>query len=258
MNILAANMYWDKKELSLSLRHFDLAYNASLSVQSPHYQALSNAIYLRTNLAIWGVDGTGYDDDMQTLIALIEREASSSMLEKSSLQQASAVFPHMTQAYTIPSALKLEVAKSHARAESLLPFSRGWRSPDYFSPEVLAQYRDEAARESFRIKIGYVSASMRSKAIIYLTQNIFGFHDRSKFEVHVFAACPPDDKNFLEKGSIALWSYIAYVKFYVCRNVRSRLEGESATCRRIFPRSAQQGLLFPWGIYTAARNPYLT
>ena len=200
MNILAANLYWDKKELTLSLQHFERAYNASLSMGSPHYQALSNAIYLRTNLAIWGHDGRGYDEDMLALIALIEREVNTSMLAKSSLHQASAVFPHMTQAYTIPSALKLQVAMSHASAEALLPASRGWRKPDYFSPETLAKYKAEASRDGFRIKIGYVSASMRSKAIIYLTQNIFGFHDRSKFEVHVFAACPPDDKHFLEKG----------------------------------------------------------
>jgi predicted O-linked N-acetylglucosamine transferase (SPINDLY family) len=55
-------------------------------------------------------------------------------------------------------------------------------------------------REGFRIKIGYVSASMRSKAIIYLTQNIFGFHDRSRFEVHVLAACAPDSEEFLVRG----------------------------------------------------------
>ena len=137
---------------------------------------------------------------MESLVALITREMNSTMLERDSLRQASAVFPHMTQAYTIPTFLKLQVAKSHAEAEVVLANSRGWKKPNYFSPLILEKYRQEAKQEGFRIKIGYVSASMRSKAIIYLTQNIFGFHDRSKFEVHVFAACPPDDKHFLEKG----------------------------------------------------------
>lgn len=51
-NILAGNHYWDKKDLAMSLKHFEVAFNSSQQSTEPHYQALCNAIYLRESPAI--------------------------------------------------------------------------------------------------------------------------------------------------------------------------------------------------------------
>jgi predicted O-linked N-acetylglucosamine transferase (SPINDLY family) len=50
---------------------------------------------------------------------------------------------------------------------------------------------------SYRIKVGYVSANIKSKTTVYMAQNLIGFHDKSKFEVHVFATSGPGTLYFL-------------------------------------------------------------
>jgi protein O-GlcNAc transferase len=124
----------------------------------------------------------------------------SRMLKTDSLDQESSVYPHMTQGYPIPPEMKMAVAKSHARKEEVLVLQSGLLPYTHTAPETIAAHRKKSSEKDFRIKIGYVSASMRSKAIIYLAQNIFTFHDRSKYEVHVFAACPADSAEFIEKA----------------------------------------------------------
>ena len=218
------NYYWEKKSFKSSLQHFDRAYAASVAQGEPHNQSLSNAIYIRTSLCQWGVNGATYDRDMRMVEEVVRAEMDGRMKTFAhSIEQASVVFPHMALAYPLPSALKLVISQSHANAERALfsaagflyfkipslifyssssfgIFSSGITPTDHYSPQVIKRHRKAFSSKHARIRIGYVSASMRSKAIIYLTQGIFDFHDRSKFEVHIFATSPPDSEEFILQG----------------------------------------------------------
>ena len=121
-------------------------------------------------------------------------------LKTGELEQQSVVHPHMTLAYYLPPELKLAITSSHARAEEALIRNAGLSPYDYSSPSAMGTFRKEASRAGARIKIGYVSASFKSKAVLYLAQDVIGLHDRARFEVHVYATTPPDDPIFLEKA----------------------------------------------------------
>ena len=49
----------------------------------------------------------------------------------------------------------------------------------------------------YRIKIGYVSANIKAKSTVYMAQDLMRFHDRTRFEVHVYATTPQDSDSFL-------------------------------------------------------------
>ena len=59
------------------------------------------------------------------------------------------------------------------------------------------RYRKESSKKGFRIRVGYVSANIKSKTTVYMAQDIWRFHNRSQFEVHVYATTPPDHADFL-------------------------------------------------------------
>lgn len=42
----------------------------------------------------------------------------------------------------------------------------------------------------YRIKVGYVSANIKAKTTVYMAQDLFQFHNRDLFEVHVYATTP--------------------------------------------------------------------
>ena len=53
---------------------------------------------------------------------------------------------------------------------------------------------------TYRIRVGYICAIVKSKAIIYLVQDLLRFNNKDAFEVHVFATSGPDHPNFLKSA----------------------------------------------------------
>jgi predicted O-linked N-acetylglucosamine transferase (SPINDLY family) len=104
------------------------------------------------------------------------------------------IHTHMLLGYNIPSELKLKVARMHTEHEQSLVRRSGLTISTH-SPDM---YAEEYERPDFRIKVGYVSANIKSKTTVYMAQDLFRFHDRSKFEVHVYATTPNDNPTFLE------------------------------------------------------------
>lgn len=51
--------------------------------------------------------------------------------------------------------------------------------------------------DGYRIKVGYVSANIKAKSTVYMAQDLMRFHDRTRFEVHVYATTPQDTDSFL-------------------------------------------------------------
>jgi predicted O-linked N-acetylglucosamine transferase (SPINDLY family) len=173
------NQYYSVKYLLQALKHFKKAYNLDKSLTD----ALANGIYIKTNLCIWGKNGTSFDEDVEILKSIVEHEMETSMLDINNISQTSAIHPHMSLAYPIPVPYKLAIAKSHANGEKLLIVNHGVKS--YNHTKLIPSYLAESNRPGFRIKVGYISASFKSKAIIYLTQDLMRFHNREKFEIHI-------------------------------------------------------------------------
>ena len=194
VSVRLGNTLFGVKQLKLALLSFERA----CQNDPTRADAFANAAYIRTNICSWGKHGRQFFTDMKRLEDIVSQELSTTMLKVGELDQQSVIHPHMTLAYTLRPELKLAVARSHARAEEVLVRKAG--ITPYNHSAMLAQYLREFDDPETRIKIGYVSCSLKSKALVYLTQNLFGFHDRSKFEIHAYATTPPDDPIFLEKA----------------------------------------------------------
>jgi len=48
------------------------------------------------------------------------------------------------------------------------------------------------------IKVGFVACSFNSKAVLYLSHDMFRFFDPSLVEIHIFSTGPPDHPNFIQ------------------------------------------------------------
>lgn len=63
-------------------------------------------------------------------------------------------------------------------------------------PYSLDRYRERFQGES-KIRIGFVGSGFNSKAVLFLSHDMFRFFDKSRFEVHIFSFGPPDGRPFI-------------------------------------------------------------
>ncbi|CAM9113709.1 unnamed protein product, partial [Ectocarpus fasciculatus] len=163
------------------------------------------AAYTRSSICDWGPRGQRYDEDMRALVlAVRHEEALRSNTSRGGGDTAagagsSVVQPHMALGFDMPADLKLAAAASHAAAERRMA-EEATGEPAANHSALLPAYRQQFERDpsSFRIRVGYVSANIKSKTTVYMAQDLLRFHDRSRFEVHVYATTPPDTPRFLE------------------------------------------------------------
>ncbi len=189
-NYDVASQLWDLRAWDSSLSYFERAFQLNSSCHS----SFSTSVYLRQYICKWGTDGILHYADMRAIEQLVTEEL---MMLEGGISDTDfttvTVHPHMTLSYDIPSQLKLDIAKSHSRGEKALVKESG----AHINTHKPSAYREEAAREGFRIKVGYVSANIKSKTTAYMSQDLFRFHDRSKFEVHVYATTPNDSPQYI-------------------------------------------------------------
>jgi len=110
--------------------------------------------------------------------------------------------------YPLPPMLKRYVAESVAYMDEMMArVSPGGKSisplPNDmpFDPKSEREkYVMEATQSDFKLKIGFVGSGFNSKAVLYLSQDIFRFYDRNKIEMHIFSLGPPDNDNFINIG----------------------------------------------------------
>ena len=184
-----------------------------LSCQRSNYQlgpACSNAVYCRMMILDWGFNGTGFEQDIERIIDLTERDVENfrhGNLNQFHWQRATSAHPHMMLGYPLPSMLKRYVAESVAFMDETMArvSGEGQLSPlpaDMpFNPAGEREtYVAEAAEPGFKLKVGFVGSGFNSKAVLYLSQDIFRFYDRSQIEMHVFSLGPPDNDNFIKYG----------------------------------------------------------
>jgi protein O-GlcNAc transferase len=173
--------------------------------------ACTNAVYCRHMIMDWGFNGTGYDDDMNRIQSLTEMEAQkwrTGDLEQFSWNRATSVHPHMMLGYPLPPMLKRHVAESVAYMDEMMARvgDHGMLNPlpdDMpfdFPKSELPKFIQEASEPGFKLKVGFVGSGFNSKAVLYLSQDIFRFYDRSQVEMHIFSLGPADNDNFVQIG----------------------------------------------------------
>jgi protein O-GlcNAc transferase len=163
----------------------------------------SNAVYCRSILTDFGYNGTQFDADMkriETIITKETKERRSGNLTHFFWRQASSVHPHMLLGYPVNPQLKRFAAESVAFLdEKMARFdsSTGGITP---LPTDLPYTYPQPRRmdDGEKIRIGFVGSGFCSKAVLYLSQDMFRFFDRSSFEVHIFSFGPPDNDRFIK------------------------------------------------------------
>jgi protein O-GlcNAc transferase len=58
----------------------------------------------------------------------------------------------------------------------------------------------EAKSPSHKIRVGFVGSGFNSKAVLYLSQDMFRFFNSDQFEIHIFSFGPPDNPMFIKHG----------------------------------------------------------
>ena len=194
-NLLLGQLLFEAKYWNLAIEHLEVAYENDQSLTN----AAVSAIYLRNNVCKWGINGTKYYDDMKTLIRIVKNEIQTLFMKVDSIEQQSAVHPHMSLAFPLNPVMKLAIAKSHAEAEKVLVLASGLKPYNHDNKEARLKYNLAIkSNKLFRIKVGYVSANFKSKTTAYMAQDLMRFHDKKNFEIHVYATTGPDDENTMK------------------------------------------------------------
>lgn len=174
---------------------FELSYKRSGNTLGP---SCSNAVYCRMMIMDWGFNGNGFDQDMVRLQELAESEKQKwrqGDLDDFKWQRAMSIHPHMMLGYPLPPLLKRYVAESVAFMDEMM--ARVMPEAKSISPlpedmpfDPIAErerYVAEARQEGFKLKVGFVGSGFNSKAVLYLSQDIFRFYNREKIEMHIFS-----------------------------------------------------------------------
>ena len=170
-----------------------------------------NAVYCRTSILDWGFNGTDFDRDMRRIEQITDAESNQYRFENDNgtqwhWQRASSVHPHMMLGFPVKPLLKRFVTESVAFMDEMM--ARATNEGVTPLPEDLP-FDQQAERERFvqefqqpgkKIKVGFVGSGFNSKAVLYLSQDMFRFFDKDRFEIHIFSVGPADNPLFIEHG----------------------------------------------------------
>lgn len=224
-----ATTYFNNKNLTYASYLFELSCQMSNKRLSP---ACANAIYLRTNLCDWGQGGKRFEDDMEAISRITQSEsdnyrsvltANDKLRRKNGLhdkmqydggvihwKRATSVHPHMMLGYLLnnsDSILKRYAAESMASLDEIRARLNDDGSikalPDglpYSVAEMRKKFADESNNNGLLkpLKVGFVGCGFNSKAVLYLSQDMFRFFDPSLVEVHIFSTGRPDHPLFIQ------------------------------------------------------------
>ena len=172
--------------------------------------ACTNAVYCRTNVLDWGSNGTQFDDDMTTVETITRMEVASSRTVDAQgnvhWKRSTSAHPHMMLGYPVNSTLKRYVAESYAAMDELLARvnNNGGGVTNlpadlpYNQEDNRARYIFDNAAQDFRLRVAFVASGFNSKAVLYLSQDMFRFFNPDEVEVHVFSLGPPDNPGFIQ------------------------------------------------------------
>ena len=203
-----ASKYFQNRDYENCADVFEISCQKSGQKLSP---SCTNAVYCRNMLVDWGFNGTQFEADMKRIERIGKLEAAQFRKENEDgsfhwLRSMSS-HPHMMLGYPVDSMLKRYVAESAAYVEDVSQriVGRGEITPlpsDLpYDPEASrASFVEEASKPGAKIRIGIVASGFNSKAVLYLSHDMFRFIDKAQFEVHIFSLGPPDSPLFIQHG----------------------------------------------------------
>ncbi|KAK0553606.1 hypothetical protein OC846_002447 [Tilletia horrida] len=100
------------------------------------------------------------------------------------------VLPFHTFTYPLSARQIRLISHRNAIRISQATLSQYWLPPHVYPPP---------APPSPRINIGYVSSDLNNHPLAHLMQSVFGFHDRSRFNVFMYATTPSDQSPYRQK-----------------------------------------------------------
>lgn len=183
-------LVWDTAEVLYS-RSFEL------DPSEENLKSFSSSVFMRNHICKWGRNGSLYEKDMTMVADIIRREVKTTF-RKGGINQASVFTPANVLSYPISPVLKLAVAQAFSRAELSMVVENTKINPlNHSAPDMIRQTRRASKTKDFRIRIGYVSANIKSRTTTFMAQNVLMSHDKSKFEVHIYATTPRDSDDLL-------------------------------------------------------------
>jgi tetratricopeptide (TPR) repeat protein len=166
INQTLGNFFYEIHHLSKAINHLDRAY----SLDNNLVDAAANAIHIRFSICDWGKDGVRYNKDLETLKKIAQKDSETDHDLNAAEFSISPIHPHMTLGYPINSTQKLEITRSFSRAEQRLVIKSGLSFFNDTSPRSRAKFLKESRKPGFRVKVGYVSANIKSKTTVYMAQ----------------------------------------------------------------------------------------
>jgi len=203
--------HFNQKNFALAAKYFEkscILANENLIFGS----ACANAIFCRANINDWGKNGKTYERDMETISSMTQQEIKAWRVVKPNgdvyWKRATSVHPHMALGYDIDPMLKFYISESyatmdeiHARFDSIkgevielppdLPFDKEEKREDFAT---------DSLDPKFKIRVGFISSGFSSKAVLYLSKDMFRFFNKSKFEIHIFSIGAADNPPFIQNA----------------------------------------------------------
>ena len=212
-----ASRYFSEKKYEECADIFELSCIRSNYRLGP---SCSSAVYCRNLIVDYGFNGTQFDQDMERIRTLIESETllyRSSTVDGSSQDEnfiwhrPSSVHPHMMLGYPLNPQLKRYVAESVAFLDEQMARAANMNADGSLPPlpsdmpfsvdAARTRFAAEAHNTvNFRIRVGFVGSGFNSKAVLFLSQDMFRFFDTSRFEIHIFSFGPADNPMFITHG----------------------------------------------------------
>jgi protein O-GlcNAc transferase len=196
-----ASAYFSDQQYEDCADVFELSCARSKHLLGP---SCSNAVYCRQKLMDWGFNGTQFDADMDRIRRLTRKETREFRVvtahDKFAWRRASSAHPHMMLSYPVELLLKRHVAESVAFMDEKMARVREDDTLPELPKDLPFVYEPKHFRNESKLKIGFVGSGFNSKAVLYLSQDMFRFFHSKDLEVHVFSFGKADNPWFLEHG----------------------------------------------------------
>ena len=179
-NVAAAftNLGSCQKELGLHEEAIT-TFMRALTLQPNFAEAACSLFHSRQSICCW--------DDHKRRLAQLVRCISESLSQGA----LPCVQPFHCIAYPLPTDMVLNIARAYAVHARLVATKRGTVAP--LQP---ALPYPRALLPKGRLRIGYVSSDFGNHPLSHLMQSVWGLHDRSRFEIFLYALTPSDGSSF--------------------------------------------------------------
>lgn len=151
------------------------AYDAALHLQPDHAEAFVQRFRVKQQLCDWS--------ERDAALARIEADA----VRQLAADEAVSIHPWFTLMLPWSGQRQLDVARRHARA--FVQQAARCRTTPFPAPP----------RPSGRLRIGYLSRDLYDHPVGHVTHRLFGLHDRSRFEAHVYSFGPDDGSPYRQR-----------------------------------------------------------